>query len=129
MSKSKKQQRSWIPIEECDRVSSLPDSIICHIFSPFSQPKTPSPQAFSQRDGNHTIMALSPHSRFHRSRILLTICSQMYSVMLSRDNTLPILSLRLKNPMISLNLLLQQYKDELKPLNLTCEISFQHIHL
>lgn len=52
MSKSKK-QRSWIPIEECDRVSSLPDSIICHIFSPFSQPKTPSPQAFSQRDGNH----------------------------------------------------------------------------
>ncbi|RHN71098.1 putative F-box domain-containing protein [Medicago truncatula] len=33
MSKSKKQRSSSIPIEECDRVSSLPDSIICHILS------------------------------------------------------------------------------------------------
>lgn len=32
MSKSKK-QRSWIPTEKCDRVSSLPDSTICHILS------------------------------------------------------------------------------------------------
>jgi hypothetical protein len=38
-----------------DRISFLPDPILEHIISyPIFRPKTPSPQASSQRDGNHS---------------------------------------------------------------------------
>ncbi|AES74040.1 putative F-box domain-containing protein [Medicago truncatula] len=98
MSKSKK-QRSSIPIEECeyDRVSSLPDSIICHILSFLPTKDTVATSILSKRWKPLCISVLTldftDHTIFTE---ITTICSHIYSVLLSCDNTLPILSFRLK---------------------------------
>jgi len=63
-------------------------------FSPFSQPKTLSPQTSFQRGGNH----YGSHSSLSISPIMntTTLCTHVYSVMLPCNNTLPIRSFRFK---------------------------------
>jgi len=87
--------KSKIPKEECDRVSSLPDSIICHILS-FLPTKYIVATSILPKRWKPLWLSVSTLDFIDYPAFLDTapLCCLIYSVMLSRDNNLPIWSFR-----------------------------------
>jgi len=106
-----KKQRSSIPKEECDRVSSLPDSIICHILSFLPTKDTVATIILSKRWKPLWLSVVTLDFIDYTPTFLdrVPLCCLIYSVMLLRDNNLPIRSfascvvLNTTNPTISTN--------------------------
>jgi hypothetical protein len=91
---SKKQRSSSSMI--CDRVSSLPDSIICHILSFLPTKDTVATSILSKRWKPLWLSVGTLDFIDHNFLGTAFLCCIIYTVMLSRHNNLPIRSFRLR---------------------------------
>ncbi|KAK2384618.1 FBD-associated F-box protein [Trifolium repens] len=89
---SKKQRSSSSMI--CDRVSSLPDSIICHILSFLPTKDTVATSILSKRWKPLWLSVGTLDFINHNFLDIAHLCCLIYTVMLSRHNNLPIRSFR-----------------------------------